>query len=114
MRYFFYTFILFALACNTSATLKTAEVQPVVSEVEEVSDGKPEDATNPSKKVKEVFDETCFDNSAAQPSMICDDVRQPVCGCNKVNYKNPCEATKVGVKYYTWGYCTKTAKTAIK
>ncbi|HYG36976.1 MAG TPA: Kazal-type serine protease inhibitor domain-containing protein [Cytophagales bacterium] len=51
--------------------------------------------------------ENCFD-ARIQHYEPCDEVYEPVCGCDEIVYSNPCEAEKAGIVSYTFGDCSKT------
>lgn len=72
------------------------------------------DPSKPGSNEKTAVGLDCYDKTLAQPSMICDDDRRPVCGCDGKTYKNACEAGKAGVIHYKWGPCSKASKTAVQ
>jgi len=74
----------------------------------------PMDPNKPVSNEKTAVGLDCYDKTLAQPSMVCDDDRRPVCGCDGKTYKNACEAGKTGVLHYKWGPCSKTTKTAVQ
>lgn len=47
----------------------------------------------------------CIDESQIDPNGICTDHVDPVCGCDEVNYFNPCEAFMAGVTKWRAGDC---------
>ncbi|MGB1448804.1 MAG: hypothetical protein ACPG8F_03105 [Flavobacteriaceae bacterium] len=44
--------------------------------------------------------------TTADPSQVCIQVYEPVCGCNKITYSNACIAQSRGIQDYTLGQCT--------
>ncbi len=116
--FFAFSVILMMTACHTSKATKNLSSEntpapPAPVQVVQANE-KPIDPNNPVKKSEDETTFDCFDKTFAQPDVICDEDNRPVCGCNNVNYKNACEAQKVGVRYYSWGKCPKTTKTGPK
>jgi hypothetical protein len=107
--------LLLTLSCHSSkkAISDAIEVEVAPPEAPKPSE-KPVNPNDPKTKSEDPTTYDCFDKTAAQPHVICDEDNRSVCGCNNVNYKNACEATKAGVKYYSWGKCPKTTKTGSK
>lgn len=117
--YFSLLLILFTtMACNRSITADVAAPVSQDTSVDVTTAGTPAnqviDPNTPGAEEKSTAPIDCYDKTLAQPSMVCDDDRRPVCGCNGKTYKNACEAGKAGVIKYQWGPCTKTMKTAVK
>jgi hypothetical protein len=49
----------------------------------------------------------CIDSTLIDPSMLCAQVIDPVCGCDSLTYNNECEAVNwYGVTTFTQGACT--------
>jgi len=49
----------------------------------------------------------CYDPTLVDPSVVCLDIYQPVCGCNGITYGNACYATNFnGISSYTPGECS--------
>ncbi len=90
-----------AVDANVSTTTSTQAAAPM-------------DPNKPVSNEKTAVGLDCYDKTLAQPSMVCDDDRRPVCGCDGKTYKNACEAGKTGVLHYKWGPCSKTTKTAVQ
>lgn len=106
------------VACNRSTSSDVSASASQETTVEAATDGTTTnqniDPNTPGAEEKSVASIDCYDKTLAQPSMVCDDDRRPVCGCNGKTYKNACEAGKAGVIKYQWGPCTKSMKTAVK
>ncbi|MDG1429837.1 MAG: Kazal-type serine protease inhibitor family protein [Crocinitomicaceae bacterium] len=49
--------------------------------------------------------EPCIDTSLIDPTALCADNYDPVCGCDGVTYSNGCAATINGVSSFTKGVC---------
>ena len=47
----------------------------------------------------------CIDESKISDDYNCDDIYDPVCGCDEVTYSNACEAENSGVTEWTEGEC---------
>lgn len=52
----------------------------------------------------------CIDKDKINPQAICTKQYEPVCGCNKITYGNPCEAKNAGVTSWTEGECVEDPK----
>lgn len=111
-------FLFTSMACNrtTTADVSTSASQEtsVETSTTETPANQNIDPNTPGAEEKSAAPIDCYDKTLAQPSMVCDDDRRPVCGCNGKTYKNACEAGKAGVIKYQWGPCTKSMKTAVK
>jgi hypothetical protein len=111
--------IVFAVttACHTTKATEVSSTTPVSSSPEEQTEQIKVKNIDPNDPLNMKMDETtldCFDKTYAQPDIICDEDNRPVCGCNNVNYKNACEANKVGIRHYSWGKCPKSIKIGSK
>ncbi len=115
---FFIAVLLMFTSCHTAKATANTLPNTAVSDNPSTADAPKTDnainVNNPTAKIAEEFSVDCLDKTTAQPDIICDEDNRPVCGCNNVNYKNACEATKVGLKYYSWGKCPKTIKRGAK
>ena len=49
----------------------------------------------------------CIDSSLICPDCMCPMIYDPVCGCDGINYGNPCMAQVNGVTSYTPGECSQ-------
>lgn len=106
-------------ACSKKMTADAANASDTEIDANVTTDPAPNaedilDPNLPGSGEKTAAGLDCFDKTRAQPSMVCDDDRRPVCGCNGKTYKNACEAGKAGVIHYKWGPCSKTTKTAVQ
>ena len=102
-------------ACSKKMVTDEAGAPAVRASVGTTSSSQPHAPLHPNKpgsSEKTAVGLDCYDKTLAQPSMICDDDRRPVCGCDGKTYKNACEAGKAGVMHYKWGPCSKTTRTA--
>lgn len=51
-------------------------------------------------------EEDCHANSSQDPSQVCIELYEPVCGCNNITYSNACIAESWGVVQFSQGACT--------
>ena len=49
--------------------------------------------------------DNCIDDSKISNDYNCDEVYEPVCGCNGINYSNVCYAENAGVTEWNKGEC---------
>tara|TARA_Y100001970_G_scaffold159544_1_gene195192 strand:- start:496 stop:681 length:186 start_codon:yes stop_codon:yes gene_type:complete len=49
--------------------------------------------------------DNCIDDSKISNDYNCDEVYDPVCGCNGINYSNDCYAENAGVTEWNKGEC---------
>ncbi len=47
----------------------------------------------------------CYNPNQENPNGACDDVYEPVCGCNEMTYSNECEAINAGITSWEEGEC---------
>jgi len=47
----------------------------------------------------------CIDESKISNEYACDEMWDPVCGCNRITYSNDCFAENAGVIEWTEGEC---------
>jgi Secretion system C-terminal sorting domain/Kazal-type serine protease inhibitor domain len=57
------------------------------------------------KKEIKLVQPSCIQDFPLQPTMVCDEIYAPVCGCNGTTYKNECEAKLAGVSTWWAGEC---------
>jgi hypothetical protein len=51
-------------------------------------------------------EEDCLSNATQATSLVCIELYEPVCGCNKITYSNACVAESWGINQFSQGACT--------
>ena len=51
-------------------------------------------------------EEDCQANASQDPTLVCIQIYDPVCGCNNMTYSNACIAKSWGVNQFSQGACT--------
>ncbi len=51
-------------------------------------------------------EEDCQANETQDPTLICIQIYQPVCGCNNITYSNACVAESWGINQFSQGACS--------
>ena len=51
-------------------------------------------------------EEDCQANATQDPTLVCIQICDPVCGCNNMTYSNACIAESWGVNQFSQGACT--------
>lgn len=51
-------------------------------------------------------EEDCQANATQDPTLVCIQIYDPVCGCNNMTYSNACIAESWGVNQFSQGACT--------
>ena len=51
-------------------------------------------------------EENCQANETQEPTLVCIELYEPVCGCNYITYSNACDAESWGINQFSQGACT--------
>ena len=52
------------------------------------------------------IEEDCQANPTQDPSLVCIELYEPVCGCNNITYSNACDAESSGINQFSQGVCS--------
>lgn len=62
------------------------------------------------REQKTLIQDTCIDSARINPSAMCIQNYNPVCGCDNKTYSNSCMAEKAGVLRWIKGECPEKKK----